>query len=365
VEKLRRLVQLLHNAITARQPLRSESLAEYNHRVHEADLAYEFHARRLSQLLLHPLTMNRVKRVIIVPDGSLQNVPFSALPLPEPGKQKAVLVSHHEVIVLPSASALGALRAAVAKRGPPTSGAIVFADPVFEPDDPRLTHPGGSSGKTSSTKPPALKTALRDARESQYIPRLPGSRDEAEAIGEALGKENVLTRDGFNASRDYVVNGALDRYRYVHFATHGIIDAKHPEMSGMVLSLINKRGEKQDGYLRLGDIYKLKLSADLVVLSGCNSALGKDLESEGIIGLPRGFLYAGARSVIASLWKVDDTAAAEFMKGFYERIQHGESPSSALRGAQLEMSQSHRWSAPFYWSPFVLQGDYKAIEFRM
>jgi len=124
------------------------------------------------------------------------------------------------------------------------------------------------------------------------------------------------------------------------------------------LSLLNRRGQQQDGYLRLGDIYKLKLSADLVVLSGCNSALGKDLESEGTIGLPRGFLYAGAKSVIASLWKVDDEATAAFMKVFYEQIQRGESLSSALRGAQQEMSHGRRWSQPFYWAAFVLQGDY-------
>src|SRR5262249_5846993 len=161
----------------------------------------------------------------------------------------------------------------------------------------------------------------------------------------------------FNASRDRVLQGELEPYRIIHFATHGIIDARHPEMSGLILSLVNERGQPQDGYLRLGDIYKLRLSADLVVLSACNSALGKRLESEGIIGLPRGFLYAGGHSVIASLWKVDDEAGADFMKGFYARIKRGESPSSALRGAQVEMSQGHRWPEPFYWAAFVLQGD--------
>jgi CHAT domain-containing protein len=169
----------------------------------------------------------------------------------------------------------------------------------------------------------------------------------------------VLVAEGFDASKTFVLQGALKPYRYIHFATHGIIDSRHPEMSGLILSLFNKKGGQQDGYLRLGEIYNLKLSADLVVLSGCNSALGKDLDSEGIIGLPRGLLHAGARSVIASLWKVDDDAAAEFMRGLYARIEHGESPTSALRGAQIEMSLGNRWRAPFYWAAFVLQGDYK------
>jgi CHAT domain-containing protein len=130
-------------------------------------------------------------------------------------------------------------------------------------------------------------------------------------------------------------------------------------MSGLILSLVDRRGRRQDGYLRLGDIYKLKLSADLVVLSSCDSALGKDLESEGIIGLPRGFLYAGAKSVIASLWKVNDDATATLMSRLYARLKKGETPSSALRGAQLEMEKDEQWSNPYYWAAFVLQGEYR------
>jgi CHAT domain-containing protein len=145
----------------------------------------------------------------------------------------------------------------------------------------------------------------------------------------------------------------------IHFATHGIVDTRHPEMSGLILSLVNTRGEHLDGYLRLSDIYNLKLSADLVVLSSCESALGKDLESEGTIGLPRGFLYAGARSVIASLWKVDDEATAILMKALYSRMQQGESPSRALHGAQLDVSREERFADPYFWAGFVLEGDYK------
>jgi len=156
-----------------------------------------------------------------------------------------------------------------------------------------------------------------------------------------------------------VLRDGLTRFRLLHFATHGLVDPRRPEMSGLILSLIDRNGRRQDGYLRLGDIYKMKLSADLVVLSSCESALGKDLEAEGIIGLPRGFLYAGAKSVIASLWKVNDEATAKLMAALYTRIQKGETPSSALRGAQLEMLQDRQWSNPYYWAAFALQGEYR------
>ena len=358
--KIGKVVRLFRNALIARQPLPGEDslgLDEYRSRIRKADAAYRVYAQQLAHMLLDPLPLDRAKRILIVPDGFLQYIPFSALPFSQSGEQRAMLITHHEVIILPSASTLNTLRKATAGRAPPTSLAAVFADPVFERDDPRVAHPHALVTKLEQ-KPPALKAAMRDVQQAAYIPRLPGSRDEANAIEEAFGKQDVAILDGFNASRDRALDGSLEHYKYIHFATHGIIDAQHPEMSGLILSLINRRGERQDGYLRLGDIYKLTLSADLVVLSGCNSALGKDLESEGIIGLPRGFLYAGARSVIASLWKVDDEAAAAFMKVFYERIQHGDTPGSALRGAQLEMSRNRRWSAPFYWAAFVLQGDY-------
>jgi len=165
---------------------------------------------------------------------------------------------------------------------------------------------------------------------------------------------------GFDANRNTVLEGRLSAFRMIHFATHGIIDVRHPEMSGLILSLVNAKGERQDGYLRLADIYQLKLSADLVVLSSCESALGKELQAEGIIGLPRGFLHAGARSVIASLWKVDDAASAILMKELYTLLQQGRSPSAALREAQLTLiNANHEYSKPNYWAAFVLEGDYK------
>jgi CHAT domain-containing protein len=359
-DKIGKVVQRFRNTIRARELLPGETdLRKYNERVQKADKEYPLLARQLSRFLLGPVDLSRVKRVLIVPDGFLQYIPFSALPLPVRGEKNAVLMSHHEVVVLPSVSALRTLRKAVENRTPPSRTALVIADPVMERDDPRVRSSHNKGVLKPQEKPRALKIALRDGQGQQYIDRLKGSSDEAKIIQKTLGPQNVRVAMGFDASRGFVLQDGLGQYRIVHFATHGIIDASHPEMSGLILSLVNERGQSQDGYLRLGDIYNLKLSADLVVLSACNSALGKDLEAEGIIGLPRGFLHAGSRSVIASLWKVDDEASAAFMEGLYTRIQRGESPSLALRGAQLDMSQKSQWSHPFYWAGFVLQGDYK------
>jgi CHAT domain-containing protein len=200
---------------------------------------------------------------------------------------------------------------------------------------------------------------LSDLQDSRWIPNLPGSRDEALAIQQIAGAARTRLAMGFDANREAVIDGSIARQRIIHFATHGIMDTRHPEMSGLVLSMLNKRGDYLNGYLRLSDIYNLKLSADLVVLSSCESALGKDLGSEGIIGLPRAFLYAGARSVIASLWKVDDDAAVTLMKAFYSRLQRGEDTAQALRGAQLDLLRNARLSDPYYWAAFVLEGDYR------
>jgi CHAT domain-containing protein len=151
----------------------------------------------------------------------------------------------------------------------------------------------------------------------------------------------------------------LAGYRIVHFATHGLLNNEHPELSGIVLSLVDEQGQPQDGFLRLHDIYDLKLPVDLVVLSACNTGLGKDVRGEGLIGLTRGFMYAGASSIVASLWKVDDEATGQLMRLFYGyMLRDGLSPAAALRKAQVTMSQEKRWQSPYYWAGFVIQGQY-------
>jgi len=164
----------------------------------------------------------------------------------------------------------------------------------------------------------------------------------------------------FDANKDTAISPRLQDYRIVHYATHGLLNSEHPELSGLVFSLVDRQGNPQDGFLRLLDIYNLELNADLIVLSACQTALGKQIAGEGLIGLTRGFMYAGAPRVMASLWKVDDEATAELMKKFYEgMLRNGQTPAQALRSSQIWMSQQKRWKGPYYWAGFVLQGEWK------
>jgi CHAT domain-containing protein len=193
-----------------------------------------------------------------------------------------------------------------------------------------------------------------------HLARLPFSRREAAAIVGPVAPGMGLEALDFDASRRLAISGDLAHYRIVHFATHALIDSEHPELSGLVLSLVDEKGNPQDGFLDLHDIYNLDLDADLVVLSACETALGKEVDGEGMIGLTRGFMYAGAGDVVGTGWKVDDSATAQFMKTFYSAIENdGLSAAQALRRAQLALRKEKRWSFPFYWSGFMLEGDWR------
>jgi len=232
----------------------------------------------------------------------------------------------------------------------------VLADPVFEASDPRV-----HVRMAAPTKPAAPSVGLTRAVESlgHGLTRLPFSRAEAEAIAALVPRSSLLEATDFAASRTLVANGALGDRRIVHFATHGLLDSQHPDLSGLVLSLVDEKGAAQNGFLRMQEIYNLRLPADLVVLSACQTALGREIRGEGLVGLTRGFMYAGARAVVASLWEVDDESTAELMKRFYRAmLKEKRPPADALRGAQLELSRNPRWAAPFYWAGFVLQGEW-------
>ena len=186
------------------------------------------------------------------------------------------------------------------------------------------------------------------------------SRQEADEITRLANNDLKLEAVDFQANRALATSAELSQYRIVHFATHGLINNTHPELSGVVLSLVDEKGRPQNGFLRLYDLYNLKLSADLVVLSACQTALGKDVRGEGLVGLTRGFMYAGAPRVIASLWQIDDRASAEFMKRFYESLLGQKlRPAAALRAAQVSMQNDPRWQSPHYWAAFTLQGEWK------
>ena len=332
-------------------------------------------ASRLSQMLLGPVASQLgQKRLVIVADGALQYLPFAALPDPASVKPSTgnlqPLIVGHEIVSLPSVSILATLRSELGGRKPAPQDVAVLADPVFYMDDERVKHAGQkTSGEQTSADAQMsslaekVKQAARETRarrDGNRLIRLKGTRKEAEEILALVPSIKAKKALDFEASRSLVTSGELSQYRYVHFATHGLLDSIHPELTAIVLSLVDENGNPQDGFLRAHEIYNLNLPADVVVLSGCQTGLGKEVKGEGLIGLTRGFMYAGAARVVISLWSVDDEATAELMVRFYRgMLKEGKRPVEALRAAQIEMMKQPRWQAPHYWAAFVLQGEWK------
>src|SRR5262249_21421878 len=210
--------------------------------------------------------------------------------------------------------------------------------------------PSGSSALARSVRSFQSERFGRERLSRDGFGRLVFSNQEAEYITGFAPRGSTLKATGFGANRSLVASGELGRYRIVHFATHGLINGEHPELSGLVLSLVDEKGKPQDGFLRMSEIFDLRLPADLVVLSACQTALGKEIKGEGLVGLTRGFMYAGAERVVASLWQVDDEATSQLMQYFYRgMLKDNLRPVAALRAAQIEMSRSSRWSSPYYW----------------
>jgi CHAT domain-containing protein len=339
----------------------------------------------LSRMVLGPVAAQLAgKRLLIVGDGALEYVPFAILPVPrKPGlhlangnRRTIWLIEEHEIVYSPSASVLISLRHEHSGRKPVPGTVAVLADPVFTASDSRVHFVSGTQSNLFRTATASGKLALsasletgesRELRRSAMeagvsrdgsLSRLPYTRKEAEAITTITGPKKTVEHLDFDASRENALSPELQDIQIVHFATHGLIDTKHPELSGLVFSLIDRRGQPQDGFLRLSDIYNLRLNADLVVLSACSTALGKEIKGEGLVGLTRGFLYAGASHVVASLWEINDFATAELMEHFYRAMRHdGLTPAAALRAAQIHML--HEWQFPYYWAAFELQGDWR------
>jgi CHAT domain-containing protein/uncharacterized protein HemY len=408
-EVIEQSARQVYELLQARSAIkRRETVAQQRQRIAQADAQLAGAAQALSQLVLAPVAAKLDnKRLAIVADGALQYVPFAMLPEPVvrdqgSGVSKTVaggqgaevsktgvrgqgsevsekqiahrpLIVGHEIVSLPSASALAIQRAELAGRQPAPKLLAVIADPVFDRTDARFTTPA-----TENSDKAQLQTiAFNDVRRIEHladksddksggttrrliVPRLPFTRQEATRLLALTAKNSSFGAMGFQANRTTVLSGDLSQYRYVHFATHGLLDTERPGLSALMLSMVDAEGKPQDGFLRANDIYNLKLPAELVVLSACQTGLGKEIKGEGLVGLTRGFMYAGAARVVVSLWSVNDKATAELMTRFYEKmLKQGARPAAALRAAQVEMWKQREWQSPYYWAAFTLQGEWK------
>jgi CHAT domain-containing protein len=349
--------------------LRNRTTAKGAEQKDSGDTKYLQAAKKLSEMVVGPVEgLLPGKRLLIVSDGALQYIPFSALPTPGTRPDAVPLIVEHEIINLPSASVLAELRRQRVGRKIAPNVVAMLADPVFDSKDERIKA-GAQSFTPSSLRPLSQQRTdlTRSANDlgltrdgKTYLSRLLYTRKEADAVLAVIPPGKGMLALDFKASRTVATSSAVARYRIVHFATHGILDNKHPELSGLVLSLVNKEGRPQDGFLKLQDIYNLKLPVDLVVLSGCQTGLGEQVNGEGLISLTRGFMYAGATRVVASLWSVSDMATASLMADFYKAMEHdGTPPAAALRAAQIKMWRQKRWSAPYYWAAFQIQGEWQ------
>ncbi len=319
-------------------------------------------ARQLSETLLGPVAAQLGdNRLIIVPDGALHYVPFAALPVPGSGLPAkgakwfpVPLVARHELSLQPSVSTIALLRDIWRRRPAPSPALAVWADPVLSAYDARLPRLEGARKERKARAD--ITGEIRSSELRAGLTRLYHAAEEAAAIGALRSGSRAFV--GLAAQRETLRDA--QRYGVLHFATHSVIDPEHPELSRLALSMFDAEGEPSDGFLRLHDIYELELNADLVVLSACSTALGKEVRGEGLVSLTRGFLHAGARRVVASQWDVEDRATARLMEVFYRGyLEEGLRPAEALRRAQLELAAESATAAPFFWAGFLLQGEWR------
>jgi CHAT domain-containing protein len=396
-----RVYQLMADSATER----GQSAKPRDVRLKETSGQYLAAATSLSQMLLKPVARQLgKKRLVMVADGALHYIPFGALPDPaagdpstldsladrwkivlpnarlisnfnntaaQPAVSSVPLLLNHEVITLPSASTLAVLRRELKDRKPAAKTLAVLADPVFTRKDARFKASARPLVQQTEGKPaePSLKDLanekitrklLQQSAGDLEISRLPFTQQEAERILALVPANERMQALGFAAKRALVESDQLSQYRYVHFATHGLADSERAELSSIVLSLVDEQGRPQDGFLRAHEVYNLNLPAELVVLSACETGLGKRVKGEGLVSLTRGFMYAGAARVVVSLWSVNDRATAELMTKFYRKmLVEGQRPAAALRAAQIEMWRTPQWSAPYYWAAFTLQGEWR------
>jgi CHAT domain-containing protein/Tfp pilus assembly protein PilF len=326
-------------------------------------------AEVLSRMVLSPVAERLGgRRVVVVADGALNYIPFQLLPSPDASGEPLVATS--EVVNAPSASILGQLRQETARRRAPSKTLAAFGDPVFPADYARdKGEAGGGPVASARTPEGAGRTGASrdieihaDAFDPSLAGRLFYAGRELANLREVASAGETFVASRYDATRERLRGTDLTDFAILHFATHGYLDPSRPENSGLVLSTVDREGRPLKGFVELQDIYNLRAPVDLVVLSACRTALGKEVRGEGLIGLTRGFMYAGASSVVASLWKVDDEATAELMKRFYANVlRRGMTPAAALRDAQNSIRREPQWRAPYYWAAFTLQGEYRRV----
>ncbi|EKF00264.1 putative tetratricopeptide- repeat-containing domain protein [Tolypothrix sp. PCC 7601] len=357
-------------------------------------------AQELSHLILSPAKDQLgKKRLVIVADGALQYIPFTALvdlnspqsstpPKAEPEKPKEVECSHargirvcspvkpqnwnyqpllanHEIVSLPSASTIAFQRQQLANRKPAPKALAVLADPVYSTNDQRVTATSTKSTKSDKSQSSlelelersALERSARSLKRKGWA-RLTNTAIEAQEILKLIPAESKAQALDFDANYNWATNSALNQFRILHFATHGFVNQDQPELSGIVLSLVDQKGNNIRGHLRLADLFNQDYPAELIVLSACETGLGKNITGEGLVGLTRGLMYAGAARVAVSLWQVSDQGTSTLMQEFYKQmLQQGKKPAEALRAAQLKLWQEGR--SPYEWAAFTLQGEWR------
>lgn len=289
-------------------------------------------------------TARAARQLLVVPDGVLFYLPFGALPR---GPRGGYLGGEAEVSYASSASVLAMLRAR-----PPCAPApggrelLAFGDP----------EPIRGAGSTEAGAAGALVRGLVES--GVAFARLPSSRQEVLGLARLFGPGSSRVFLGAQFQRSTVTREIATPSRYVHFATHAVVDDEVPERSGLIASGSPDQEGSGVGFLQAREIAELKIDAEMVTLSACQTGLGRLTEGEGIVGLARAFQVAGARSLLVSLWNVSDYSTSKFMSGFYGRLRRGETKASALRAARRAMlgEANPLLRHPYHWAGFVLTG---------
>jgi CHAT domain-containing protein len=298
-------------------------------------------ARALYELIILPIEpwLSGVRQWVVIPDGALDYVPFAALRMPD-----TFVALQHDVALTPAAWVLDTNGA----RAKPQNrrGLLLVADPVYQADDPRLT-----AVQQVVTPQASARGALDPARRGYR--RLPFTAQEAAQIAAQFSPADVDQLTGLNATRDRLLSLDWSKYRFIHIATHGIVDAQVPELSALILGSYNAGGDVVDGAVRVADLSLQILTADVAVFSACDTALGKEVLSEGLVGIGSTTLARGARAVVASLWPVSDEIGARLMTEFYRHLLHDSMSPPAALGAAMRSVVSHDPSAdPALWAAF-------------